>query len=124
MDLTISSHGGRRAAAVLKMDFPNLAYFIGSYDLSANVHARAYRNSCALSFLEKVTIGFVYLRARESNNNFRPNISALARDCKVMRKAIMKVKGGLIRAAHVIDPAVTVRDKVMPSGPAPSPCLI
>ena len=41
----------------------------------------------------------------------------LARDCKVTIKTIMKVEGELIRAGRVIDPAVIVRDKDMPSGP-------
>ena len=98
------------------MDFPNPAGFIGSQGLSANVHGRACRDGCALSSSEKVTIGSAYLKARESNNNLRPNISALVRDCKVMRKTIMKVEGELVRAGRVIDPAVIARDKDMPSG--------
>ena len=117
MDLTLSSRGGRRAAAVLKMDFPNPAGFIGSHGLSANVYGRAYRSGCALSFSEKVTIGSAFLKAREGNDNLRPNISVLARNCKVTRKTIMKVEGELIRAGRVIDPAVIFRDKDMPSGP-------
>ena len=90
------------------MDFPNPAGFIGSQGLSANVHGRACRDGCALSSPEKVIIGSAYLKARESNNNLRPNISVLARNCKVTRKTIMKVEGELIRAGCVIDPAVTL----------------
>ena len=100
----------------LKMDFPNPAGFIGSHGLSSNVHGRAYRNGCALFVSEKVTIGSAYLKARESNNNLRPNISAVVRDCKVTRKTIMKVEGELVRARLVIDPAVVARDKDMSSG--------
>ena len=56
------------------------------------------------------------MKARESNNNLPPNISALVRDFEVTRKIIMKVEGELIRAGRVIDPAVIARDKDMPSG--------
>ena len=56
------------------------------------------------------------MKARESNNILRPNTYALARDCKVTRKTIMKVEGELIRAGRVIDPVVIARDKDMPSG--------
>ena len=84
--------------------------------LSANIDGRAYRDGCALSSSEKVTIGSANLKARESNNNLRPNISALVRDCKVTKKTSMKVEGELIRAGRVIDPAVIARDKDIPSG--------
>ena len=57
------------------------------------------------------------MKVKESNNNLRANISALARDYKVTRKTIMKAEGELIRAGRLIDPAVIVRDKDMPSGP-------
>ena len=93
------------------MDLPSSTGFIGSHGLSTNALGRAYRNGKALSFSEKVTIGNAYLKARERNNNIRPNISALARECKVTRKTILKVEGELIHAGRVIEPAVIVGDK-------------
>ena len=56
------------------------------------------------------------MKARESNNILRPNTYALARDCKVTRKTIMKVEGELIRAGRVIDPAGIAMDNDMPLG--------
>ena len=102
---------------IIGMDFPNSTGFIGTHGLSPNASGRAYRSGSALSFSEKVTIGSAYLKARETNNNVRPNISALARECKVTRKTILKIEGELMCAGRVIEPAVIIRDKDMPSGP-------
>ena len=93
------------------MDLPSSTGFIGSHGLSTNALGRAYCKRKALSFSEKETIGNSYLKARERNNNIRPNISALASECKVTRETILKVEGELIHAGRVIEPAVIVGGK-------------
>ena len=63
----------------------NAGGFIGSHGLATNTHRRAYLSGAPLSFSEKVTIGNAYLQAREDLDGVRPNITVLARACKVAR---------------------------------------
>ena len=98
-------------------EFSNAGGFIGSHGLATNTHGRAYLSGAPLSFSEKVTIGNAYLQAREDLGGVRPNITALARACKVARRTILKVEGELMFNGKIISPVQIISGKNIPRGP-------
>ena len=68
--------------------------FIQHHGLATNTHDRAYKNGAvsALSFAEKVNIGSAYVKAQEENGESLPNISELAKLCRVSRGTILKIR--------------------------------
>ena len=77
--------------------------FASHHGLQTNVHGRAYKNGHALSLAQKVSIANSYAQARNDVGGARPNISTLARACKVLRNTTKKVEFELASMGRVLD---------------------
>ena len=113
--------GGRaaHASSILQDASTN---FASRHGLSINVEGRPYKNGFPLTFDQKVSIGSAYLKARDDNHGARPNITALARQCKVDRGTITKIEKEMISEGRVKDPIEILRERERPTGPG-SICL-
>ena len=76
--------------------------FIQRHGLATNTHGRAYKNGAALSFTEKMSIGSAYVKAQEENGGSRPNISELAKLCRVSRGTILKIEGEIMISRRLL----------------------
>ena len=85
--------------------------FIQRHGLATNTHGRAYKNGAALSFAEKVSIDSACVKAQEENGGSRPNISELAKLCRVSRGTILKIEGEIMISGKVADPVRIIPDK-------------
>ena len=58
-----------------------------------------------------MSIGSAYVKAQEENGGSRPNISELAKLCRVSRGTILKIEGEIMISGKVADPVQIIHDK-------------
>lgn len=92
------------------------AALAANHGLSTNQHNRVYSSGKALPLEEKITIAAEYLKARGPNGE-RPNISQVARTCKVARSTVTKVEAELQSLGRVRDPKEIRQNRDGPVGP-------
>ena len=94
-----------------------LTSFASSHGPCVNQYNRVYHHGKALPVEKKVSIAVEYLRAQDAANGARPNISQLARTCKVARSTVAKVEEELTGLGRVQDPREIFESRDIPQGP-------
>jgi hypothetical protein len=93
------------------------ARWAANHGLKVNEHGRVYLDGSTLSFDQKVQVAAEYAKAKSENYDLRPNISVLAKRCRVSRGFVRKVEQELFSCGRVIEPEVLRKEKDVPVGP-------
>jgi len=87
------------------------------HSANINKHGGAYINGHSHSFLKKLEVGAKYNNALRNGNGIRPNISELARECRVSRGFVKKVEEELLREGRILTPSEIQQNKAGLVGP-------
>jgi hypothetical protein len=92
------------------------ARWAAEHGVKVNKHGRLYLNGSTMSFDQKVQVAVKYAKARSDNFGSRPDISALARHCQVLRYFVTKVEAEFVSCGRVIDRETLKKGKNVPVG--------
>ena len=96
--------------------------FATCHNLLVNTKGWPYKHGFALTFDQQVSFCSIYLKAIYDKDDTCPNITAVARQCKVPRVTILKIKKEVMSKGRVKDPIEIHWEREHPTGPG-SICL-
>lgn len=82
-----------------------------------NQHGGIYINGKANDYIKKMEVAEAYINAKAANEGRRPNIEALARNCKVNGHFITKIEKELKTHRGVLNPKEVYKNLEGPIGP-------
>mmetsp|Transcript_8885 Transcript_8885/g.14506 ORF Transcript_8885/g.14506 Transcript_8885/m.14506 type:complete len:207 (+) Transcript_8885:41-661(+) len=82
-----------------------------------NQHGGIYINGKAYDYIKKMEVAEAYINAKAANEGRRPNIEALARNCKVNGHLITKIEKELKTHGWVLHPKEVYKNPEGPIGP-------
>ena len=92
------------------------ARWASQHGLKVNEQGCMFLNGSTVSFDQKVQVAAEYTKARSKNCGLRPDISALARRCRVSREFVRKFEAELVPCGCTIDPETLKKEKDVPCG--------